>query len=216
MIYEAWISDRPIFNRLPGVNGAYSENAIADYLTGYWDELLVSTRETVEEIEERQLDPLLCDPQWLDFLAPLLGWDAKYWDKNYPIAGKRQLLNNSYQGLSIWENKGTRDVLSFVLTQVGVMNRVIIPGDFLINISHVGDLIGTREWEYTIILPVGYAGQDKEKLTRKIRSLFAPAWCDWDFIFNDDPFIVSTVMIDGTGKTIATETNKAIEVSNGL
>jgi Phage tail protein (Tail_P2_I) len=214
-IAEAWSSGRPVFSRLPGTNGAYTENQVADWLTAYWDELLVETKVKIQEIPTRQLEPITADENWLDFLAPLAGWDSRYWDVSYPLEGKRNLIQNSYSGVSIWENKGTQRVLTFVLSQVGLKNRVVIPGDFLIDISRVGDAIGDRFWEYKIILPTAYRGMDEEKLARRIEYLFGCAWCSCAFEFNDAPFVEITALQDSSGNVVATNLNQGLDVTNG-
>jgi hypothetical protein len=214
-IAEAWASSRPVFVRLPGTNGGYTENPIADWLTQYWDELLVGTLGKLRDIPARQLNPLTADEDWLDFLAPLTGWDSKYWDKNYPIAGKRQLLANSFVGASIWKNKGSADVLSFVLAQAGIQNRVMVRGDFLVGISEVGDPIGTLEWEYAILLPTAYESTDKERAARRINKLFGPAWCEAFWVYDDAPFIITELLADDEGRAIADENDSILDVSNG-
>ena len=46
-----WLNNRPILDNLPGFNGRYNRNPIADWITNYFDELFVDTRNSVTLIE---------------------------------------------------------------------------------------------------------------------------------------------------------------------
>lgn len=204
-ISEAWGSGRPIFYRLPGKNGAYSENPIADWLSYFWDELLIQTKAKIDDIEARQLDPVTCDAEWLDFLAPLMGWDSKYWNPRWSDSSKRTLLSNTWDWQKIWETKGTLNTLSFVLTAIGIRNQVVVDGDFIIGTNEVGDPIGYDPWSYTIYLPPEYERQNEYRETLKIDSLFGPAWCERTIVFDEERFRVIDLLATEDGLAIATE-----------
>lgn len=205
-ITEAWASGRPIFSRLPGRNGAYSANPVADWLTGFFDDLLIQSKAKVDDIGDRQLNPLTCDADWLDFLAPLMGWDKKYWNPKWTEASKKTLLSNTWTGQNIWETKGTLNTLSFVLTAIGIRNEVTVDGDFIIGTNEVGDPIGTDPWSYTIYLPPEYEGRDEYRETLKIDSLFGPAWCEKTIVYDEERFRIIELMATEDGFAVATET----------
>ena len=209
-IAAAWDSHRPIYSRLPGVNGRYSESDLADTLTHYWDELLLDTRKLLDDVGERQIDVLRCDPDWLDFLAPLHGWDKDHWNSLWPVAGKRQLLSNSHKGEKIWQNKGTGRILSFVLTSVGLQNKVIEDSDFIIGTSTVGEDIGTDPWSYTVYLPSEYRHTAKEREAYRIDALFSPAYCECIVIFDPEMFQVYEYLTDFDATPITTETDELL------
>ena len=72
--YRRWyIDEEPVFGLLPGVNGGYSENEVARWLCGPWDQLKLGSRDVIDDLP-RQLDPLECDAEWLDYLAGLCGF----------------------------------------------------------------------------------------------------------------------------------------------
>lgn len=178
----AWNSGKPISSRLPEV---YQENEVAEYLTQFWDELLVGTKLKIDDLS-RQLNPLECDENWLDFLAPLCGFTEVYWDKTWGAGAKRLLLHNSYS--TIWPNKGSKEVLSLVLTCFNIQHLITSRGDFIIGSSSVGDALGTSAWEYIIYLPTIYRNKTQQKLTEKLNILYGPCWCSTEIIFNNSVF----------------------------
>lgn len=204
--YSAWVvSQRPIFSRLPQV---YQDNEIADWLTSFWDQLLVDVKAKYDDLP-RQLNPLTCDPEYLDFLAPILGWTSEVWDKDWPVNSKRQLLANSYT--LIWPDKGSQRVLSFILTALEVDHDIEITGSFRLGISEVGDELGLIPWDYTIYLPDYYKNQPQEALTQKINSLFGPVWCDSRILFEEERFLTTKVIATESGQALATEDLKALQ-----
>lgn len=181
--YSAWISGRPIYSRLPE---CYKEGEIADWLTAYWDDILIETKAKVYDLP-RQLNPLTCDSNWLDFLAPLCGFTGEYWDKDWDVTAKRKLLDYSY--LSIWANKGSKETLDLVLNCFDINHVILSEGDFVLGASKIGQQpLGTTPWEYTIYLPSSYLGLYKADLTRKLNRLFGPCWCESQIIFDNQYF----------------------------
>lgn len=183
--YNAWvIEQRPIYSRLPD---CYKEDdpSVSDWLTEYWDQFLLNTKTKVDDIP-RQLNPLTCDPEWLDYLSVLCGWYGEYWDAKWPVESKRTLLANSFT--LIWPNKGSFKVLSFVLFTLGIKHFIEIGQSFLVGYSEVGDRIGSIAWDYDILLPSEYYKTDVEKLANKINQLFGPCWCRSSVLFDDSRF----------------------------
>jgi hypothetical protein len=211
-IYEAWASGRPIFSRLPEVY-QFQDPPIADWLTKFWDQLLINTKAKIDDIPVRQLNPATCDVEWLDFLAPLCGWDSKYWDKTWTVDAKRTLLINSYSGESIWENKGSAEVLSFVLATLGVRNIVQVQGDFILGTSVLGDELGSLPWEYTVRVPADYQGTSKDNLLQRIIKLFGPAWCIVNIIYDPDRFTFVNLLGINEDEILETETGTAIQTN---
>ncbi|MDZ7922520.1 MAG: phage tail protein [Marinagarivorans sp.] len=184
--YEAWKDSRPVFNRLPGINGSYQCNVLSQYLTAFPDNELASAKLIALDDIERQADPLRCDAIWLDFLASLCGWHGEYWDANWPEPAKRILLANSYT--LIWPKYGTPEVLSFVLNTLGVRHVIQQGQSFIIGRETVGDRLGAIAWEYDIVLPTSFFNSDLQKLTKQINRLFGPIWCRSRILFDDDYF----------------------------
>ncbi|MBD2256642.1 phage tail protein [Pseudanabaena sp. FACHB-2040] len=213
--YSAWAGGRPVLSRLPGINDSYTGNEVADWLTDYPDSLLVGTKAKIDDLP-RQLDPDNCDADWLDYLAPLCGWHGEYWDRAWPVTAKRTLLRNSYT--LIWPSKGSQQVLSFVLTALGI-NHVIQQGQsFIIGVGQVGDPLGLVAWDYDIILPTSYYGRPEAKLTERINELFGPCWCSSEILYDDKYNILYEVLGYPSGNPeapfilISTSTGVAIEV----
>lgn len=208
--FDAWRDGRPVFNRLPGVNGGYSDNEVADWLTRYWDELLTTLSLGVDDVP-RQIDPLTCDVFWLDFLAIPTGWVGLYWDTTWPESAKRLLLAASLD--FIWPRKGTREVLSFVLNALAIEHVIQEGESFLIGRNEVGDALGEVAWDYTIVLPTRYQNTPVEREARRIDSLFGPLWCSKRLVFSDDLFrTLEVVGYRGGGDfvLVSPDTNEAI------
>ncbi|MGJ3244929.1 MAG: hypothetical protein ACFE0I_02510 [Elainellaceae cyanobacterium] len=205
-IYEAWASGQPIYERLPD---AYKENEIAKWLSDFWDELLIATKGQIDEIPDYLAIADSTPEDWLDFLAPLCGFTGGYWDRSWPIQSKVTLLRNAYT--FIWVNKGSKAVLSFVLTALGIQNFVQVAGDFIIGTDQVGDPLGINPWEYVIILPESYRNTDKHRLAQKIDRLYGPAWCKSNILFDDERFRIIGLIGTDEDKAIATNNDEVFE-----
>ncbi|AUT00915.1 hypothetical protein CLI64_11170 [Nostoc sp. CENA543] len=178
---EAWDTGRPIFSRLPDV---YQDNQVADWLTVFFDELLVGTKTLVDSIP-RQLNPTTCDAVWLDQIAPLFGFSSLYWDRGWPEASKRLLLANAYT--IIWAKRGTRESISFVLDALNIQHEIWEGSSFILGSSQVSiDRLGDGAWEYKILLPRRYPFNGQEfQLARKINYLFGNVWCESEVTYRD-------------------------------
>ena len=176
---QAWSSGRPIYSRLPGVNGGYQSDEgdnPADWFTQYFDDLLVEVKAKVDDLP-RQLDPQTCDPEWLDFLAPLCGFSDEYWDAGFPIAVKRSLLSSAYTVL--WPNKGSEMVLTWLLALFGIAHQLWLGDSFTLGVSTLPGTIGSPEWQFYILLPLQYLRESPEfARAQQIRRLYSPAFCD--------------------------------------
>lgn len=173
---EAWETGRPIYSRLPGINGGYTDNAPADWLTDFWDGLLVALKGKIDDLP-RQLNPDTCDPDWLDFLAPLCGFTGEYWDKAWSEDRKRSLLRNSYT--LIWSNKGSEAVLSFLLDTFDINHEIWLGDSFLLGVTELPGTLGSPEWQYYILLPLQYLRESVEfRLVEKLNRLYGPVFAD--------------------------------------
>ncbi|WP_194026579.1 phage tail protein [Nodosilinea sp. LEGE 07298] len=185
-VYERWYQQsRPAYGLTPGVNGGYSENSAADWLTRPVDDLFIELRDKVDDLG-RQLNPLTCDAIWLDYIAGFCGFTGPYWDKNWAVQAKRTLLSNCFS--LIWPLKGTSRALSFVLNAFDIKHIIQEGTSFIIGVDEVGDELGVVAWDYTILLPNDYYKTEKETLARRLDSLFGPCWCTKKIIFSNEFF----------------------------
>lgn len=203
---ERWAEGRPTRDSLPGINGPY-QNEISDWLAAFPDLLLTGTKFKAVDDVFRQVDPLNCDEDWLDFLAPLCGW-SEYWDRGWPTTSKRQLLHNSYS--IIWPNYGSAVSLSFVLKTLGIPHVVQQGQSFLIGISRVGDPIGAVAFEYDIILPSSLFNSAQSRLTERINTFFGPIWCRSRILFEDEFFDPQGFPLIGDNTLIATDSAQTV------
>lgn len=224
--YEAWQSGEPIFARMPDENNSYRSNYVVKILLDYWDKVLSQCARALDGLP-RQFDPEFCDVNWLDFLAPLCGWTAPYWDTNYPESAKRVLLKNSFS--FIWAQKGSRDVLSFILNALGINHIIYIQGSFILGQSTLGtDQLGLDPWDFAVLLPREYIrGGYEFTLAEKMTKLFSPCWCRrtvaYDSFYADlsvagDPvydiqsFDELDVIQADSGNALATNDNEILEI----
>lgn len=182
----SWQTGRPIYDRLPGQNETYNKEnptaddpAIADWLTSPWDELLTGLRTTIDNIPQDMLDPATAKAENLDWLAQLCGFTGDYWDSNWPVAVKRSLIANSLN--YIWENKGTRDLLEWLIALFELEASVYQVGSWLAGISVVGDPIGDVEsvFQYYIVVSLDYLRTSTQwKLLERLNRLYGPVYSD--------------------------------------
>jgi hypothetical protein len=173
------MNNRPFYSRLPSETpNTYQGNEVSSWLGSFWDKLYFDCQQKIKELP-RQFDPETCDEEYLDFLAPICGFTAPYWNKGFPVDSKRLLLKNAYS--LIWKDKGTLNQLSFVLTALHIDHKIITPGSFilgdgLLNISP----LGSGGWQFLVVLPSKYKENGREYLLCKsIIELYTPIWCDW-------------------------------------
>lgn len=175
---EAWRSGRPIYSRLPGVNGQYQDEVggtIADWLTAHSDLTLSQTQSKILDLP-RQLNPSTCDESFLDFLAILNGFTGEYWDKNWPTAAKRSILIKANW---IWENKGSKIVLEYLLGVFAIDSGIWEATAFYAGVTKLPATIGEPDFRYMVTLPLKYLRNSPEfKLAQKINKLFGPVVCE--------------------------------------
>lgn len=93
---------RPIFNRLPGISGAYnsdSEDGVAKWLTSGADMALGDAKLLLDRFYENYLDPQTAYAPNLDWIAQHMGFMNVMWDLDWPNATKRLLLRFAHSGI---------------------------------------------------------------------------------------------------------------------
>lgn len=209
---EVWNQRRPIFERLPKLNGGY-DNDISDWLTGFWDELLCDTKDKVSEIPTKQLNPLTCDENWLDFLAQLLGWDRKHWLKKWSVESKRLLLSRSLN--FIWERKGNLSVINYVLKSLKLKALVLEVGSFIIGSDTIGEPIGSNPWIVRILMPTSYQFDSVLKDVEFILDRFLPCWLQRIYVWTDRPFSdIELLIVGGENQILNENTDKGLDINN--
>jgi len=167
----AWEDGKPIYLRLPGENSGYtkdedfddydpiSDPPIARWLTEFWDEFLVETKDKCTNIYTSHLNPETADTPNLDWLAQLCGFTGDYWNSTWHEYFKRSLIANSFN--FIWPNKGSKILFEWLLYLFGYNARIFQLGEFLVDINIVGDLLGGRPLEYYIVVSLSYLRTSK-------------------------------------------------------
>jgi hypothetical protein len=186
-----WDTGRPILHRLPGQNEGYDHEdptsspypPVSDWLTQFWDELLIQTKEKFESFHANYLDPVTALPENLDWLAQMCGFTGAYWDASWPDATKRKLIAQSY--LFIWPYKGTRAVLEFMYGEAfGLNARIYILGEFLAGVTQVPAAVGGETLRFYVRVPLLYLRTSPDwGLTDRLRRLYSPAYVDSSVVY---------------------------------
>jgi hypothetical protein len=120
---------RPVYGRLPGVEGTYNNpdepDTPAKWLTAGADDLLSGTKHILDNFYRTYLDPDTCYPLNLDWLAQHLGFVGGLWNLEWPNATKRLLLSNAHVNRvsgSMWTQDPSLDTLRRIDT--GRIERV--------------------------------------------------------------------------------------------
>lgn len=185
-LYRRWyIDNKPASGLLPGVNGGYTDNVVSQWLMSPPDKLLLEIRDKIDDFP-RQLNPLTCDANMLDYLSAMFGYTGEYWDRTWPESAKRQLLAQAFP--LIWPRKGTSLVLSFILNLFDIKHIIQEGESFIVGRNVIGDPLGVIAWDYKILLPYKYYATPVETLTRRIDYLFGPCWCTRELVFSTEFF----------------------------
>jgi phage tail-like protein len=114
---------RPVFERLP-VRG-YQDNTTADALTQYYDEKLVKVGTDIENLH-LLLNPDTCPPQYLDWLAYMVGMVQPYYDKGWALPVKRKAVKWAN---TIFRLRGTSPGISQALSIHGFTYAIRLTDD---------------------------------------------------------------------------------------
>lgn len=165
-----WGNGRPIFDSLP--EKGYRDNEVADALTSWVDQELTEKAALLQNFY-RQLDPVLCDSDKLDFLAYLNGLSGNFWDSSWQDDVKRKLIANAHPVL--WDQRGTAAALHFVLSTHKLRYDLWVDGNTNLSFSMPAKM-ATPKLRFFIRLPVTYhrGGTEWREAVRTARN-FAPA-----------------------------------------
>jgi Phage tail protein (Tail_P2_I) len=207
--YEAWTVDqRPLFSRLPGVQGQYSRNSVVDSITKFWDEFLVFQKSQVDLLFTQNLNPLTCDSEYLDYLAYMSGFNDRYWERSYPDSAKRKLIDGAFK--VIWRRFGTFQSLGYVIDCFDIKNRIQKTGDYTVGESLVGDVIGDLGFNYTIFLPTIYQGQAESRRVEQLNFLYGIGYADYSIIYDDSKFVEVDLLLTDDDRLVTTDDNTTI------
>ena len=173
----SWDAGRPIYGRLPEDSQQYQGNELVDWLTLPWDELLVEARSQADALHANYFDPVTAKVEVLDWLAQLCGFTGDYWEATWPEGVKRELIANSFE--FIWPNKGTRELLEWLIELFALQAQVYILGDFLAGITLLPATLGGPGFQYFIRVPLVYLRTTYEwRLMVKLNRLYGPVYCE--------------------------------------
>lgn len=183
---KAWERGEPIAYRLPGENCGYRKDEewdlyveeidppIARWLEVPWDQLLMDSKAKIDGFPENYLYPATAIASALDWLAQFCGYTGDYWSNDWPIPVKRELLLRSYD--FVWQNKGTRALLEWLISLFGLECRVYLLGEFLAG-QTVPAIVGGDPFRYYLLVELAYLRTSKEwALLERLDRLFGPVY----------------------------------------
>jgi aminopeptidase-like protein len=179
---SAWEQGRPIYKRLPIAEEKYQVasddpelDPVADWLTLPVDEYLMAIKEAVDTFYTDYLDPATARAENLDWLAQLCGFTGEYWETSWTQTQKRSLITNAFT--FIWESKGTRAVLEYLLLIFDIQGKIYLLGEFLAGRNVAGDALGGDSLEYFLLLPLSYLRTSYQwRLAAKFNRLYGPVY----------------------------------------
>lgn len=179
---SAWEQGRPIYKRLPIAEEKYQVSPddpeldpVADWLTLPVDEYLMAVKAAVDNFYADYLDPVTAKAENLDWLGQLCGFTGEYWETSWSQAQKRSLIDNAFT--FIWESKGTRAVLEYLLDTFSIQDKIYLLGEFLAGRNVAGDVLGGEPLEYFLLLPLSYLRTSYQwRLASKFNRLYGPVY----------------------------------------
>lgn len=112
---------RPVYNRLPGISGAYNSQDEPDnpskWLVSGADESLSHSKTLIDRFYSIYLDPETAYPLCLDWIAQHMGFVGGMWDLDWDSSVKRLLLKNAHvnsvdENDSFWTRVPSGDTLT--------------------------------------------------------------------------------------------------------
>lgn len=101
--YQKTSIARPVYSRLPGISEAYrsdplfSENeSPAQWLTSGTDDFLSKKKDQISSFYQDYLDPEICSPLVLDWLAQHVGLTGSLWDTRWERKIKVAMIQNAF------------------------------------------------------------------------------------------------------------------------
>lgn len=117
---------RPVFSRLP-IRG-YQDNSTVDALTDYLDERIYKAGLQIENLYKK-LDPTTTDPEYLDWVAFLVGMVEPYYSLGWSPTVKRQAIT---QANEIFRCRGTPKGLELALSIHGFSYSLYVSNDLIL------------------------------------------------------------------------------------
>lgn len=138
---------RPIYNRLPGIAGAYNSEegeTPARWLVSGADNYLSKYKSQLDNYYQTYLNPQTCLASNLDWIAQHLGLTRPFWNTEWPTAIKRKLIANAHTS-TLEGSESNLDRLD-----LSIIEQVLVSGN---NVS-TGFRYGVRTYDegYSLVL----------------------------------------------------------------
>ena len=189
MINE-WLQNIPVTGKLPGYFERYSNNIVAKAALAIYDDIFSKLKNDIE-IVEKYLDCEVEPPEkWMDFILNISGFVDEYFNVNYPVSFKISLIKRANW---IWKNKGTIEVLEYILNSYGIQCEVENTSSFIIGLSKVGDRIDIFPYNFSVFYNPDTVDENLKNQGRELIKLYGPLVCNYEFIADRSRFSITKV-----------------------
>lgn len=158
-------------SRLP--DSGYRDNPTAQALVSWVDESLAAKAAQMQNLYKDLCDPATCRPEFLEYLAYLVGLSGAYWDIQWDTEVKRTLIKNAHSKL--WRLRGTFHVIAFVLDTHRIRHLLWTDGESVLSFR-MPKTFGSAKLRFYLRLPIDYHrnGLEFREAQRTLRN-YAPA-----------------------------------------
>jgi hypothetical protein len=117
-----WDNNRPILEKLPEISEQWRGNQVVDWLTGFWDELLVQHRDNLTTPNDWIGTPDQIDPLYLDWVGIGLCGYGEVWDVGWGTEIKRRMIAGF---ADILRYRGSLDSCTAIVTAIEPSAQVL-------------------------------------------------------------------------------------------
>jgi hypothetical protein len=117
-----WDNNRPVYDKLPEISEQWRGNSVADWLTGFWDELLVQHRDNLSNPTDWLGTPDQIHPTYLDWVGLGLCGYGNVWDAGWGTEIKRRMI---IRFPTILRNRGSLDSCTAIAQAVEPDSQVL-------------------------------------------------------------------------------------------
>lgn len=178
--------ERPVFERLPVRN--YQDNPVVDSLLSYFDEKLVSTGTQAQDLYLK-LNPVTCPPEYLDWLAFMVGMIPPQYDYKWTDSVKRLAVAKAND---IFMMRGTADGIKKALDIHGFEYYLYTSDDIKLpfTFNGISNKFGKKNSTAYILMPIkyprnGYEYREANRVVDNYSAMMTPLRTCYDKFYLD-------------------------------
>lgn len=169
----SWSTGRPIYGRLPVESGNWQGSPVVDWLTSFWDELLVQHKANLDNPTDWLGEPDQINEYFIDWVAIGLCGYGSFWDTRLTLDQKRRVISAYGQSRFRQSRSGLDALVDAIIPGSRIQNTRPARADFAIaGISSVAD---PQSNSYQILVPIESERRSREwRLLDRILKTWAP------------------------------------------